>query len=68
MILIKKWRSSDGCAYSTNRKDKLKEHKGRAHKAAENSDQTDQQPAKKRPSKLILNIAPSKQLKFEEFI
>eukprot|EP00090_Calanus_glacialis_P028616 TRINITY_DN45936_c0_g1_i1.p1 TRINITY_DN45936_c0_g1~~TRINITY_DN45936_c0_g1_i1.p1 ORF type:complete len:1124 (-),score=212.01 TRINITY_DN45936_c0_g1_i1:40-3411(-) len=49
----------DDCTYSTNRKDKLKEHQGRSHKSNENIHIPEEKP-KKRPSKLILNMISPK--------
>ena len=50
----------DNCTYSTNRKDKLKEHQARSHKTVESNLVADEK-TKKRPSKLILNISPRTQ-------
>lgn len=41
----------EGCAYATNRRDKLKEHQARTHKVAAESS-----PPKNRPSKLVLSM------------
>ena len=46
----------DNCQYVTNRRDKLKEHQARSHKAKENIEQHEAK-LKKRPSKLILNVS-----------
>lgn len=49
----------DNCSYSTNRKDKLKEHQGRSHKNIDTGSPI-QQKLMKRPSKLMLNMLTQK--------
>ena len=48
----------DDCTYSTNRRDKLKEHEGRLHKPKESLDPIETN-IKKRPSKIIFNNIPT---------
>ena len=48
----------DNCTYSTNRRDKLKEHQGRSHKPKESLEPIKTN-IKKRPSKIIFNIPPA---------
>ena len=48
----------DDCTYSTNRRDKLKEHQGRSHKPKESLEPIETN-IKKRPSKIIFNIPPA---------
>ena len=51
--------SVEGCTYSTNRRDKLKEHQARSHKTNDSNQLTEEKP-KIRPSKLVLNMISPK--------